>query len=374
MNNQAKIEAFKIYYQQAKELQAKEDFKGAREMFFKAASLANDISVESTSYNVKMEYHALAEKILTYLKESNNKKKENVVQSNDSNEDNSPFIKEEITEKNKVIFEDVAGLQDVKDEIIYSVIEPLKNPDLAKTYKIVPGAKILLYGPPGTGKTLIAKAIAGEIDAAFYAIDCKDLISKYMGDSSKRIDELFDEAQKNKRAIIFFDEFDSVASKREDGMGSVDAEMARFVATFLTKVDGFKKPDTCEMLLLIAATNRPWAIDPAMLRGGRFDTHIYVGLPDEEAIKFLVEKEFKDLPLEDNVDLNGIVQLLNGYGCADVIAICRKIKQLAYRKAVEKQMIVSISCSDVGKIISNSRIKYDIERFVKFRNGEDNDN
>ena len=101
-----------------------------------------------------------------------------------------------------------------------------------------------------------------------------------MGESSKQLDALFEEAQKNERAIIFFDEMDAVASKREDATGGVDAEMARFVATFLTKVDGFKKSKTCKMLLLIGATNRPWALDPAMCRGGRFDTHIYVGLPD----------------------------------------------------------------------------------------------
>ena len=369
MNNQAKIEAFKSYYQQAKEMQAQEDYQGARELFLKAASLANEISIESTSYNVKMEYHTLAEKILAYLKGDADKKKKNIVAGTDNKEDKSSFTKENIDESNKVTFEDVAGLQDVKDEIIYSVIEPLRNPDLAKTYKIVPGAKILLYGPPGTGKTLIARAIAGEIDAAFYSIDCKDLISKYMGESSKQIDELFNEAQKNKRAIIFFDEFDSVASKREDGSGSVDAEMARFVATFLTKVDGFKKPDTCEMLLLIAATNRPWAIDSAMLRGGRFDTHIYVGLPDEEAIRFLVDKEFKDLPLDEDVNINEIVQLLNGYGCADIIAICRKIKQMAYRKAVKTNTLIQISRNIIIKEIENTKINYDLEGFEQFKEG-----
>ena len=116
--------------------------------------------------------------------------------------------------------------------------------ELAKKYKINAGGKILLYGPPGTGKTFIARAIAGEVDAKFYAVNCQDMISKYMGDSSKMLDSLFETALKNERAIIFFDEFDSVASKRESESGGVDAEMSRFVATFLTKVDGFKKSKT----------------------------------------------------------------------------------------------------------------------------------
>ena len=261
----------------------------------------------------------------------------------------------------------------MKEQIRYKVIEPLKNPKLAALYKIEPGAKILLYGPPGTGKTFIARAIAGEVDAQFYAVNCQDLISKYMGDSSKKLDELFETAQKNERAIIFFDEFDSVASKRGDGADGVDAEMARFVATFLTKVDGFKKSDTNKMLLLIAATNRPWALDPAMLRGGRFDTHIYVGVPDQEAREFLVNKVLQGLPMDGDVDLVKLASVLAGYGGGDITAICGKIKLNAYMrslKAGEPQNISREDCNGVLLSSHNMITAEDIAKFEKFKRGE----
>lgn len=366
MNNSAKIEAFKSYYKQAKEMYAANEFDAAKELFIKAASLANEISLESTSYDVRMDYHAQTNKILRFLKGGFGKKTVVSERPKDS-EEQKPFSPEVISEENKITFADVAGLDDVKDEIKFNVIEPLKNPELAKAYKINPGAKILLYGPPGTGKTFIARAIAGEVEAKFYAINCQDLISKYMGESSKQIDALFEDAQKNKRVIIFFDEFDSVASKRESDAGSVDAEMSRFVASFLTKVDGFKKPKECEMLLLIAATNRPWAIDSAMLRGGRFDTHIYVGLPDYESRIFLIKKEFEGVTFSSDLNVELIAERLEQFGGADIVSACRKIKQLAYRRAVRTNKVESVSLSDFITIFQSLRPSVNEEELSKFK-------
>lgn len=375
MNNSGKTEAFKSYFEQAKAAYNNSEFSEAKDLFIKAATLANEISLESTSYNVRMEYHAHAERILNFLKNDFGKSevKTGGNSGNNTKDDEltSSFNPLKSTEKT-ITFKDVAGLEDVKDAIRFSVIEPLKNPEIALKYDINPGAKILLYGPPGTGKTFIAKAIAGELDAAFYAVSCQDLISKYMGDSSKRINDLFDEAQKNKNAIIFFDEFDSVASKRDDGSSSVDGEVSRFVSTFLTKIDGVKKSDTCEMLLLIAATNRPWSIDKAMLRGGRFDTHIYVGLPDSDARRFLIEKEFKKLEF-DGVNTDYLITNLEGFGCADIVAICKKIKQLAYRRELSTKKPQKITLTDVLAVLKNSypsTNEYDLEQFNLFKNGE----
>lgn len=371
MNNQPKIEAFKSFYNQGKDLYNSGDISSAREAFIKAAELANDISVNATSYDVRMEYHKTAVKILDFVKKSCVKTPPQAVTPNSQNgeqEEKPQAIKAE--KKSGITFADVAGLEDVKDQIRYKVLEPLKNPELAEMYKIEPGAKILLYGPPGTGKTFIARAIAGEVDAEFYAVNCQDLISKYMGDSSKKLDELFEQAQKNDRAIIFFDEFDSVASKRGDGGDGVDAEMARFVATFLTKVDGFKKSETNKMLLLIAATNRPWALDSAMLRGGRFDTHIYVGVPDQAAREFLVNKVLKGLPMDEDVDLSKLAWALEGYGGGDITAICGKIKLAAYMRSLNAgspQNITREDCNGVLLSSHNMITAEDIEKFEKFR-------
>ena len=371
MNNQPKIEAFKSFYQQGKDLYNAGDISSARDAFIKAAELANDISVNAASYDVRMEYHKTAVKILDFVKKTCVKTPPQAVTPSGQNgeqEEKPQAIKAET--KSGITFADVAGLEDVKDQIRYKVLEPLKNPELAEIYKIEPGAKILLYGPPGTGKTFIARAIAGEVDAEFYAVNCQDLISKYMGDSSKKLDELFEQAQKNERAIIFFDEFDSVASKRGDGADGVDAEMARFVATFLTKVDGFKKSETNKMLLLIAATNRPWALDSAMLRGGRFDTHIYVGVPDQAAREFLVNKVLKGLPMDEDVDLSRLAWALEGYGGGDITAICGKIKLAAYMRSLKvgsPQNITREDCNGVLLSSHNMITAEDIEKFEQFR-------
>ena len=370
MNNQPLVEAYKSFYEQGREKLATGDYSGAREAFLKAAELANKISISSTSYEVRMEYHNAAVKLLDTAKNGCKPAPKKVPTSPQKKEEEAPEVQPE--GKSGITFADVAGLEDVKDQIRYKVIEPLKNPELAAMYKIEPGAKILLYGPPGTGKTFIARAIAGEVDAKFYAINCQDLISKYMGDSSKKLDELFETAQKNERAIIFFDEFDSVASKRGDGADGVDAEMARFVATFLTKVDGFKKSKTNKMLLLIAATNRPWALDPAMLRGGRFDTHIYVGVPDQAAREFLVSKALRGVPMDGDVDFVKLASVLAGYGGGDITAICEKIKLNAYRRSLKAGIPQNISRDDCNSVLLSSHnmiTAEELAKFEKFRRG-----
>lgn len=372
MDNGPRVQAFCSFAQQAKECYESGDKLKARELFLKAATVANEIATSSTSFNVQMEYHKYTESMLRQANLCVQVSKK--VESNNSgrnNEDDVVSFHPE-SKENQITFDDVAGLTEVKDQIIYNVLEPLKNPELAEIYGIKAGGKILLYGPPGTGKTFIARAIAGEVDAAFYSVNCQDLISKYMGESSKTLDKLFDDAQKNERAIIFFDEFDSVASKRSDSTGGADAEMSRFVATFLTKVDGFKKSKTCKMLLLIAATNRPWAIDSAMVRGGRFDTQIYVGLPDLEARLFIIEKAFKKVPTDTDVDFAEIARRLDGYGCGDIKSICEKIKLETYMKSVKTGIKKNVSNMDCEKVISNSRnnlSETDLQKFEMYKEG-----
>ena len=366
MNNQPKIEAFNSFYAQGKELYTNGDINGAREAFIKACELANDISINSSSFEVRNIYYKNAVKILAFIKN------ECVVKPKKIENGSSDVVNEfKPLEKSLITFKDVAGLDDVKEQIRLKVLEPLKNPKLASMYKITPGAKRLLYGPPGTGKTFIARAIAGEVDAAFYAVNCQDLISKYMGDSSKRLDDLFNEAEKNDRAIIFFDEFDSVASKRSDTSDGVDQEMSRFVATFLTKVDGFKKNKN-KMLLLIAATNRPWAIDSAMLRGGRFDTHIYVSIPDQDAREFLVSKALDGVVLEDDLNISEIAKRLKGYGGGDITAICEKIRLNAYSRSLSMGDYQKINNEDCNIAISSSHNMISEEDILKFEAFKEN--
>lgn len=309
------------------------------------------------------------------VKETEAKKNEDKGNEDKGNEKKEAKEKSFTPEKPKksITFDDVAGLNDVKDQIKFNVLEPIKNPELAAAFGIKPGGKILLYGPPGTGKTFIARAIAGEIDAAFYPVNCQDLNSKWVGEGTEMLNNLFKEARKNDRAIIFFDEFDSMAYKRDTGNSSAGIEMARFVATLLTNVDGFKAEDENKMLLLIAATNRPWAIDPAMLRGGRFDTQIYVGVPDGEAREFLVNKALDKLPLESEVNLKDIALSLEGYGGGDIVAICEKIRLEAYKKSVKSGKMEKVSltdCETARNSVKNNITPEELAKFEAYKNGQ----
>ena len=370
MNNTSKIEAYQSFYKQAKEYFAAGHITDAREAFIKAAEIANDISVTSTSYAVRMEYHDLAVKILDFVRKECVEKKVVTPSSSTEEAPKKEFVPQEKT-SDKITFDDVAGLDEVKEQIRFKVLSPMQKPEIAAKYNVKAGGKILLYGPPGTGKTFIARAIAGEVDAEFFAVNCQDLISKYMGDSSKKLKELFDEAAKHDRAIIFFDEFDSVASKRTDSTSGVDAEMNRFIGTFLTLVDGFK-PMPNKMLLLIAATNRPWALDSAMVRGGRFDTQIYVDVPDQSAREFLVNRVLSGIDKEDDVDLSKLAWALEGYGGGDVTAICERIKMEPYKREILTgipQKITREDCNGVLTSAVNAITKEELERFRKYREG-----
>ena len=266
---------------------------------------------------------------------------------------------------------DVIGLDDVKEEIYYKLYKPTVNPRLAETYNIKPGGKVLLYGPPGTGKTHVARAIAGVADAKFYTINCQDLIDKYMGESSKKIDALFEQVQKDDRAIIFFDEFDAIAAKRGDG-GEISSEMSRIVTTLLTKIDGFKKANKDKMLMLIAATNKPWDIDPAMLRGGRFDTQIYVGLPDFAARKAMIEKAFEGVPVAEDFSADKLAKALDGFGGGDVVSVCEKIRLEAYKKAATANgEVVKVTAADCRKALKKQRNVITPEMLQSFENYKD---
>lgn len=372
MNNQPIIEAYNSFLSRANALYASGNIPEAREAYLRAAELANRISAGALSSQVRMEYRGYAEKILKFVKVkcSGEKPVANADGTDSGNSGGAGKLAftplQSASGPDKVTFADVAGLEDVKEQITFKVLAPLQKPELAKKYHIRAGGKILLYGPPGTGKTFIARAIAGEVDAEFFAVNCQDLISKYMGDSSKQLDSLFGEAEKHERAIIFFDEFDSVASKRSDSTGGVDAEMARFVATFLTKVDGFK-PTANKMLLLIAATNRPWALDSAMLRGGRFDTQIYVGVPDQDARIFLIRRALDGIEKADNVDLTKLAHALEGYGGGDVTAACEKIRMEPYKRELQTGVPQKITCEDCNKILASLRNVITAEELEKFK-------
>ncbi|MDP6355283.1 MAG: ATP-binding protein [Planctomycetota bacterium] len=248
----------------------------------------------------------------------------------DGGEDNgkSGDRKFEMVEKPTIRLDDVAGLKVVKQVLRDSVIKPFEEPEVFDRFGIRPGAGVLLYGPPGNGKTFVAKAIAGELDAAFFNVVLSQMKSKYVGETEKNITALFEEARRHERAVLFLDECDALLRKR--GNQKVNA-----VNQFLTEVDGLKSNDNCMLLLL--ATNKPWILDEAVTRAGRIGVHIYVGLPDEAARAGILRYAMKGVPMHQSVDVEEIAARTKGYSGAEIGAdkegsICTETKQSARRR------------------------------------------
>jgi len=217
-----------------------------------------------------------------------------------------------VTKKPGVSFDDVAGLDDVKDEIRRLVIYPFQHPEATERFRKQAGGGVLLYGPPGTGKTMIAKAIAAEIDAVFFTVRCSDIMSKWFGEAEQNLKALFDEARAQARAVIFLDEVEAIVAKRGQGSTVMD----RVIPEFLSQLDGLGTESSC--LLMLGATNRPWDMDEAALRAGRFGRTIYVGLPDLAARQAILARALEDVPVADDVNLDELAGQLDGYSGADI--------------------------------------------------------
>jgi transitional endoplasmic reticulum ATPase len=235
-----------------------------------------------------------------------------------------------VKEKPSIRFDDVAGLEDVKQDIRLKMIYPFEHADLAERFGIRPGGGVLLYGPPGTGKTMLAKATAGEIDAAFFRISPADVLSKWVGEAEQNIKKLFDAAAAEKRSIIFIDEIESLVPARRDEGSSV---MQRVVPQILQGMEGFDKK-AGQPILFMGATNVPWQLDPAVLRPGRFDEKVYIPLPDEQARKKMLEIYLGHRPLAADVDLNQLASLLNGYSGADIKYLCDRAASVPFLSSV----------------------------------------
>jgi transitional endoplasmic reticulum ATPase len=288
-----------------------------------------------------------------------------------SSDDDKPGIPKEwtLSEKPKLRFNDIAGLEDVKEQIRVKMILPFTFPDKAKRYKVKTGGGILLYGPPGTGKTMIAKAVAGELDATFFAIAPSEILNKWVGESEKNIRKLFETARSCPKAVIFIDEVESLIPKRRDAeSGSV---MARVVPQILAELDGFEAREG-QSVMFMGATNEPWSIDYAMLRPGRLDEKVYVGLPDQDARKKVLELNLKDIPLCEDVEVEALAKRLDGYSGADIAYLCRKVAEQTFLESVELSHERPLADADFQRVLKSLRpsvTQADLDRFKKFKGG-----
>jgi len=245
-------------------------------------------------------------------------------------------MREIYVESPDVHWDAVGGLEDVKNKLKEAVEWPLKTPERFTRLGIHPPKGILLHGPPGCGKTLLARVVATESEANFISVRGPEIFSKWVGESEKGIREIFRKARMAAPSIIFFDEFDALVPARGRSTDSGVAE--RVISQLLTEIDGLMG---LENVVVIAATNRPDMIDPAVLRPGRFDRRVYVPPPDLEARKKIVEIKTADMPMDSDVNLDSVARKMDGYSGADIDSVVREAGLNALRRDPEADLVIS---------------------------------
>ncbi|WP_253738682.1 CDC48 family AAA ATPase [Halohasta salina] len=225
-----------------------------------------------------------------------------------------------------ITYEDIGGLDDELEQVREMIELPMRHPELFKRLGIEPPKVVLLHGPPGTGKTLIAKAVANEIDASFHTVSGPEIMSKYYGESEEQLRDVFEEASEESPAIIFMDELDSIAPKREEAGGDVER---RVVAQLLSLMDGLEERGE---VVVIGATNRVDAIDPALRRGGRFDREIEIGVPDRDGRKEILQVHTRNMPLAEGIDLDVYAENTHGFVGADLESLAKEAAMHALRR------------------------------------------
>lgn len=263
----------------------------------------------------------------------------------------------------EVRFADVAGLDEAKHQIRLRLIYPLEHPEKAARYGIQRGGGVLLYGPPGTGKTLLARAVAGEIKAAFFTAKPSDLMSKWVGESEQNIARLFDEARRHERAIIFLDEVEAMLPARRSSGSTV---MQRVVPQILAELQGIHGRDG--NLLFLGATNEPWSLDPAALRSGRFDAKVYVGLPELAARRQMLDLYLARRPLAADVDLDRLAESLDGYTGADIAELCHRAAATVFMDSIRTDTDRPIAAADITSALSTIKPSVSAKELQRYDN------
>lgn len=242
-------------------------------------------------------------------------------------------MREVLIEKPNVKWEDIGALEEPKQELKEAVEWPLKYGKVFEHMSARPPKGILLYGPPGTGKTMLAKAVATESEANFIAVKGPEFLNKWVGESEKAVRETFRKARQAAPCVIFMDEIDSIAPERGKGNGGDDGVTERVISQMLTEMDGL---ESLNNVVVIAATNRPDIMDPALLRPGRFDKSIFIGPPDKDSRRSIFGIHTRGKPLADDVDLEKLADETEGCTGADISAICNEAVMNAVRRLIAK--------------------------------------
>lgn len=255
----------------------------------------------------------------------------------DADDDAVPGVWE--AERPAVTLEDVAGLAEVKKHLDATFLAPLRNPEMAAAFGQTAGGSLLMYGPPGCGKTFIARAIAGDLGASFIHVTLAELISKYIGDSEKAIRSVFRNARAAAPCVIFFDEFDALGGRRTSGGGGSQS-MRMIVTQLLEELDGVSSAN--DGVYFLAATNRPWDIDPALRRPGRIDKTVLVLPPDKVARAAILEGDLEGKPT-DGVDVAQVAAATAGFSGADIAHVVKATLQQALSASMEAGSVVPVT-------------------------------
>lgn len=271
-----------------------------------------------------------------------------------------------VLKNGNITFDQIAGLEEAKNAFREKVVYAFEHKDLYEKYGKKVGGGLLLYGLPGTGKTMFAEAASNETDSLFIPIKCSDIKSKWYGESESNVKKIFEKARKAKRAIIFFDEFEAIGAKRTDSDENGNNDL---VPQILAEMQGIGSNNGNSVIMVIAATNKPWAIDSAFLRPGRFDEKIYIPLPDLIARRKIFELKLKIVP-QENLDFDYLSEITQGFNGADIGAFCDKLKMLAINKSIETNSECPITMADVRQVqetIKSSVSSEDVDRLLEFK-------
>ena len=244
-------------------------------------------------------------------------------------------LRETIVEVPNVSWKDIGGLESVKRELQETVQYPVEHPEKFEKFGMSPSRGVLFYGPPGCGKTLLAKAIANECQANFISIKGPELLTMWFGESEANVRDVFDKARQSAPCVLFFDELDSIAIQRGNGIGDAGGAADRVLNQLLTEMDGLSSKKT---IFVIGATNRPDIIDPALLRPGRLDQLIYIPLPDESSRLQIFKACLRKSPVSKDVDLTALAKLTGGFSGADITEICQRACKYAIREDIQKDI------------------------------------
>lgn len=350
----------------AKQAEESGSIEQARALYLQAAGKFNEASALTSDKVEKNTQAGLAKHFYEYALSLGNQP--SAIGGAPAGKEEKKLTKDDliVKEKPNIRFNDIGGLESVKEELKKAIIYPFTHKKLYEYYNQKPGGGVLLYGPPGCGKTMIAKAAACECGADFINVETSTIMSKWVGESEKSIKNIFEVARGCERAIIFFDEFDAVGGRRSE----IEDYARRIVNELLQQMDGMTKNDN---ILVLAATNEPWAIDPALRRPGRLKKLVFIPPPDLEARKAIFEIYLRKLPLEADVYVKYLAEVTQGFSGADIQAICSDAAEIPLHEALQGKAQRKLSRLDFEKAMKGRRssiipwIRMAIEQVKKSR-------